>query len=73
MPLYHYKCFVCGKTEEKILPVGRRTEQFPCQAINTLSKEDLIKCPGKLIFQPIASMKGGTFRMHDPTEREAQG
>jgi hypothetical protein len=37
-----------------------------------LGEEPILRCHGTMIFQPIESMNGGTFRMHDPTEREAQ-
>lgn len=74
MPLYQYKCFICERTEERFLPVNRRKEQFKCGSLDAFSSRDnLIECPGVMIFQPIESMKGGTFKMHDPTEKEAQG
>lgn len=30
MPLYSYKCSVCGRIDEKFLPVDRRNEEFKC-------------------------------------------
>jgi predicted nucleic acid-binding Zn ribbon protein len=53
MPNYVYKCNVCNRTDERFRKVENREKQEPCNAINTLSKEQLIKCPGVMIFQPM--------------------
>ena len=74
MPLYQYKCNGCGYIDDKFLPVERRHEKFPCsRAINTRKKFGMLPpfiCDGEMIFQPIQRT---TFKMHDPTEKEAQG
>ena len=81
MPLYSYKCDTCGKTEDKFRRVEDREKEFECEAILINGKFDYfvrpkgieqIKCPGTMRFQPVESMRGGSFKMHDPTEREAQ-
>ncbi len=62
MPLFVYRCNVCGCTDEKFLPVERREEQFDCSCklVNCqfdyfmkTGETDLVKCPGKMIFQPM--------------------
>lgn len=35
MPVYSYKCNICGRVEEKFLPVARRNEEFDCNKLDT--------------------------------------
>lgn len=53
MALYCYKCDACGRVDERFRRAEDREKEYACQAINTLSKEQLVKCPGRMEFRPI--------------------
>lgn len=85
MPFYSYKCDTCGRTEDKFRRVEDRKKEFECDdkitvkitakrfgCVDVTPINNEHRCPGTMRIQPVESMRGGSFKMHDPTEREAQ-
>ncbi len=59
MPVYSYKCSVCGRTEDKFRRVEDRAKEFDCDSITQVDAQftnalnNKKECLGKMIFQPM--------------------
>jgi putative FmdB family regulatory protein len=59
MPLYGYKCDVCGKSEEELRKSEDRENYERCEELEIIHGETR-QCKGSMVFQPVQKT---SFRM----------